>query len=594
MTRLREFTLRPSDGGRLITTQAPENVGPENYVTKNGWRRVDDCEQLRESFDVLNNTTFPYNVIGIWEASRPNGDYTTVIATGDKIYRLDNTTAVPTEIGTGFSATKWQGESIDGYLILNNGVDLPVYFRVEDSAVVPLYELREIGVASVGAMCVANGFLMFGDTRMVSSTDQANWMNGASPYGKYTGTTNDIGFQIIWSDFGKPTNWAPVITGTIQSASKNQVTLQWPSQTFKVGDKLAVVGAGPNGGILGGQTEIPDGVPVTNVSGNVLTLQVPADAALVYPLTVSVTRWADTSTFAGSSKIQDDGSTITVIKPLKQLVVVYRKTGIFTGRFTGEVETPFIFGPAYRGSDVPAYPAAVASVNGDYHVYPTKNRFCYFDGAGTPQVHKTLDDARTRFFVGLSRTFAVDNVDTKEVWFCNGSTILAFDYHSNTASSMGYFPVYAACQTRGSWGFVVVSYDILRKQSLTTFGINDIAFFDTTIQSGFGALNDDHDQKILRGYGAMFSNQSVSKNATVRLYGRDGTNASAELLCTVTHTTPSEVPLVETYFRNVYFQDFVSVAVSSSLTAPLRLLGRTFKVMMLRTNGGTRTDTGNA
>lgn len=584
-------TLRPSDGGRLITTQSPENVGPENYVQKDNWRRVDDCERVREGFDEFPGA-YVSGVLGLWEATRPNGDRATIVATATEIFKITDS-GVDT-LGTGFTATWWQGESIDGYLILNNGNDLPVYFRVEDTAVVPLYELREIGYARVNTLCVANGFLILGGTHQIPSTALTAWMNGATPYGRYTGATNDIGFEIIWSDFGKPTNWAPVISGTIQSANKFSVTLDHPSQAFPVGTRLAVTNAGPNGGILGGQSEIPDGVVVTAVSGAVMTLGTSADAAATYPLTVQVSRWDDTSTFVGSSKIQDDGTDIVCIKPLKQLVVVYRTSGIFTGRFTGEVNSPFIFTPAYRGFDVPVSALSVASVTGDYHVYPTTNRFCYFDGTGAPQIHRTLDDARTLYFSNKTLSFSAENIDTKEIWFGNGSRVLAFDYHTDTASCVPT-PYSAGCQMRYPIGFVAVKDGFLYRQNLSLF--LNIGDYDgmAVLASGISALRDDHEQKILRGYGPLFGKGSGSQTVFSRAYGRDNGNEAATQLDMQTFSSTTTTPLIETYFRNVYFgDDYRIVGNYLTRTAYTTLAGRTFKYIPVATHGGTRTNTGNA
>lgn len=587
---MKEITLRPSDGGRLVTSVSPDAVGPENYVTKDNWRRVDDCEQVREGFDEYAKA-WVSGVIGIWEASRPNGDRATIVATTTSLIKVTDSGA--TTIGSGFTATWWQGESIDGYLVLNNGVDLPVYYRVEDSAVVPLYELREIGFARVNTMTVVNGFLMFGGTHQIPSTELTAWMNGATPYGKYTGVTNDIGFEVIWSDYGKPTNWAPVISGTIQSSNKFSVVLDHPSMAFPVGTRLAVTNAGPNGGILGGQSEIPDGVVVTSVSGSTITLGTSADAAATYPLSVQVSRWDDTSTFVGSSKIQDDGTDIVCIKPLKQQVVVYRKSGIFTGRFTGEVNSPFIFTPGYRGFDVPLSHLAVGSVTGDYHLYPTKNRFCMFDGAGAPRVHQTLDDARLAFFNSQTSAFCAENIDTRELWFGNGSRVLCFDYHTNTASTIN-FGFTCACQTTTSTGFVAAIYGFLYKQNKNTFlhlgGQQSMA----TLRSGFGALRDDHNQKVLRGSGPLFGPCTGVTPVFMQLYGQDNREGSSYLFGE-SISSDSVTPLAETYFRNVYFSDqYVVSGVYPAYTARASIAGRAFKYIPVATHGSTRNNTGNA
>lgn len=574
MARRGAFTLRPSDGGRLITVDAPENVGPENYVEKSGWRRVDDCEQVREAFDTQGLTLA--GVLGVWELIRPNGDVAIVAATATHVYRIEANLSLTT-LGSGYSATWWQGESIDGYLILNNGVDLPCYCRVEMNSTVPLYELRDVGVASARCMTAANGFLLFGNVREIP--DLTTWMNGATPYGKFTGTANNVRYKVMWSDFAKPTNFAPAYNGTIQSATKNQVTLTWATSTLKVGDKLAITNAGPNGSILGGQTEIPDGVVITAISGATITLGTPADAALTYPLSVQVLRYEDTSTFCGSAKIQDDGSEMDVILPLKKLVVIYRGTSIFTGRFTGDVDMPFTFTTAYQGSDIPRYPQAVASVNGDYHVFPTRNRFMYFDGSGAPQVFTPLDNARTEFFdTAVATSFAVQNRDTKEVWFCTPSKVLAFDYHTSTVSTIN-LSVDAAMQTAANGFFAFVDGTYV-KQNMTSFT------GPAVLRGGFGPLGDDHDQKVLRGFGPVFADPTPTPAMQIQLRGREGPGVEADTLVDDTLEYDPDFPLIESFFRNVYFQD--ELTVTGTFSTPLRLMQRLYKMRVVGTVGETR------
>ena len=188
-------------------------------------------------------------------------------------------------------------------------------------------------IAAVGTIVVYNGFLLCADVTEIQSAQLNSWMNGSTPYGVVTaGLTHRIRYKIIWSDFGDARNWAALVAGTIQAANKDRVVLDFPSHAFVAGSKLAVLNAGPNGGTLGGQVGTDDGVPGTGVVGATLVLSTPADATATYPLRVFVTRFADTSTFSGSSSVQDDSSAITRMKSLKGVLVVYRETGIFTGR----------------------------------------------------------------------------------------------------------------------------------------------------------------------------------------------------------------------------------------------------------------------
>lgn len=72
-------------------------------------------------------------------------------------------------IGSGFSENgkRWEAKNINGYLILNNGVDIPVTYRDRESRVKPIYELRDNGIASVGTIGEHNGILVCMDIRQL-------------------------------------------------------------------------------------------------------------------------------------------------------------------------------------------------------------------------------------------------------------------------------------------------------------------------------------------------------------------------------------------------------------------------------------------
>ena len=79
------------------------------------------------------------------------------------------------EIGSGFSGDgkRWEALNINGYLVLNNGVDLPMTYRERDSVVTPIYELRDQGIASVGSIAEHNGILICLDIRQIKDTEGA-------------------------------------------------------------------------------------------------------------------------------------------------------------------------------------------------------------------------------------------------------------------------------------------------------------------------------------------------------------------------------------------------------------------------------------
>jgi hypothetical protein len=592
------LTVRVTDGGRLITVGSSENVGPANYVEKTNWRRLDDKEVRREG-----NLAFPGTLaacIGMWEAVRPNGDRALIGATASQIYRHNGTTW--NSIGSGFTAAYWEGESIDGYLVLNNGTDLPQYYRVEDANVTPLKELREIGVACVGTIAVHNGFLLVGDVTEIIDAELAGIMNSETPYGVVASNkVNRIRYKAGWSDLADPTNWSPIVTATIESADKDEIVLPYPMSAFPVGAKLLVLGAGPGGGALGGQTNFPDGVTVTTVDGATLTINTEADPTLTYPLTVSVLRFADSSTFSGFASIQDDSSGIVKMKTLKSALIVYRETGIFTARYTGIVETPFLFTPGYRGENVPAWRNAIADVEGDYHVYATRNKFYFFDGAGNPQVHRVLDDARSLFFANTgSQPFATLNRATNEVWFCNAVGVLAFDFLHNTASWIDQVYTAAVYLETEKKFLHAISTNILQYGRLA--GANAALTYlragavpnIASLTHGYGKWPmrengrpaEDFSEVDLLGYLPLLDSGAGNVQITITLRGKDNVADADETLFTEVLATPRTEPLIPAFYRNIYYQDRIQV--TSAADAAFAIVGAAWQFNPVNSRGITR------
>lgn len=157
-------------------------------------RTLDDDPNASSALYLIDQEEDPQDINLIARAVRPNGDTAIIAGTPTTLYRqmvfndpkvyedgVFETTGVGTPIyslyngdweiiGSGFSenARRWQWVNINGYMVLNNGVDLPVTFRVENAEVEPIYELRESGVASVGWISAFNGVLFCSDIRQLT------------------------------------------------------------------------------------------------------------------------------------------------------------------------------------------------------------------------------------------------------------------------------------------------------------------------------------------------------------------------------------------------------------------------------------------
>lgn len=215
------LTVTPASGGQLITRAAAADAGIAHYTKKRLWRRDLSDEILREGHDYFNPLpdeddyqTFPFpDPSGaalklIHVVRRPNGEAAIIAGTQTTLYRF-NTNLLgyfedpplyvdgvndgpsgafqpyfeePTRwqiIGSGFSASgrRWEVVDINGTTIFNNGVDLPVAYRVEWRSVVPLYELREQGVVCVGTISESNGILVAGDVTELQEDDLDTVLN---------------------------------------------------------------------------------------------------------------------------------------------------------------------------------------------------------------------------------------------------------------------------------------------------------------------------------------------------------------------------------------------------------------------------------
>lgn len=208
-----QLTVKPADGGTLVTRASSADVGAPRYTAKVNWRRDLTDEMTREGWDYFNPLpnevdfqTFPFPggsspINLIHHVRRPNGESAIVVGNATTLYRFNTvlegyTTAdyasgvldgpvgallqpyfaVPTRwqiIGSGFSPNgrRWEAVDVNGSTIFSNGVDLPVEYRVEYWEAKPLYELREQGVISVGTIGEESSIFMGADVTDIQSED---------------------------------------------------------------------------------------------------------------------------------------------------------------------------------------------------------------------------------------------------------------------------------------------------------------------------------------------------------------------------------------------------------------------------------------
>lgn len=227
--------IRVIDGGRLITSHSLENIGGSNWSRKLNMRRVTrDSEGRTEGWGkFLGATQYVFDgtesVLVLAELVRPNGDRVIVGASRTKIKKYDTVSATWTSINGALTFSslgkRWQSCTINGYLCLNNGVDLPVSYRVEDAAVTPIYEMRQVGYARVGRICEYNGFLMIADLSKIKSFQLDAWMNGYGSFTTTTTTAKAASWSVVLGDHRtlfNVTTGASAITVTLPTLTANQ------------------------------------------------------------------------------------------------------------------------------------------------------------------------------------------------------------------------------------------------------------------------------------------------------------------------------------------------------------------------------------
>ena len=237
-------------GGRLITSFSANAVGPADMVQKINWRRDRTDEIRREGyvkFDPLAGPVDEYifdaalTCLRIVELVRGDGTKAILGFSRSTVRLFDNTAGTWSTIGSGYSSSgkRWQVVTIDGTLVANNGVDLPIYWNIGDAAVTPMAELREVGIACVGRICENNGFLIIADITEIYSDVLQLFMRGWSTFTVDATQAKAADFSINNSTENKDqfnvTTAASTITATLPAS---------PPTDFYVWIKKADAGAG--------------------------------------------------------------------------------------------------------------------------------------------------------------------------------------------------------------------------------------------------------------------------------------------------------------------------------------------------------------
>jgi len=665
--RYTNISVSPSKGGALLSRVSASQAGINNYLVKRDWRRDSDYEMRREGYDYfgdfdgleIGSQPFPAG-IGVNEpitlihlARSRIGKTQVVVGTQTSLYVfialefeyvLDSTSSLNPyvepvsvaggtepffaflewqQIGTGFSSSgrRWEAANINGYTVFNNGVDLPVYWRIGDSTVSPMTELRDLGVAHVGTICAFSNILMIGDIREIPTSTHDAWMNGSSPYGAYPDgqSTDRYQYRLLWSAINEPTHVGVVVEGT-STAGSTTLTMDWPSESFIADDKVVVIGAGTAGGNLY--------TTVSSVSGTSLVLADPTPTATTSAL---VQRQSAIGSISGYDDLEDDASGILKMAELMGQLVIYKDTASFLAKYTGVASAPFQFTrmPTSPGRTL-YYKNSLTVIDGKYHIYAGRNAFYQFDlQTRQPREIPLLDACSDVFFddvnVNISNTdsiFSSLNPSTKEVWFSFPSSTedksLCLDIRYNTASTTSIDITSAAPVKRPTLNIVPVETEdwfvmgtsngtVLIygnvDQPLTQWGNKNEIFYrrssksdlvsteayTSTLSAGLSDFGDQFNEKDLRSYLPNLSSQQDSLTdlgLSVRIFSSQSQTGTETLVVDHLVDEPNE-NLVSLFARAHNFRDEILIAGKDN---PVKLASRTYEVSKVGSRSGIRRD----
>lgn len=659
MARFSNISYSPVDGGRLMSRASDSVAGAANYSVKRDWRRNLDHEQRREGYDYFGDFSglavgtqpFPSTeeITLVHMVRSPTGKTMVVVGTKSALhvfnaleyeYVLDPSASNNPyvdgvgldpyfsylewqTIGSGYSADgrRWEAANVNGYTVFNSGVDLPVVWRIGWTAVKSLTELRDLGVASVGTISAFGNVMMLGDIREIPTANHTTWMNGSTPYGSYpAGQSIDrYQYRLLWSSINNPAEYGVVVNSS-STANSVTLTMDFPSESFKVGDDIIIAGAGTAGGNLT--------TKVSNISGTTLTMQ---DPAVTTTTSALLQKLSSLGSITGYDDLEDDASGILKMGELGGQLVIYKDTSNFLARYTGTISVPFQFErlPITPGATL-YYKNTLEIVDGQYHIYAGRNAFYKFDIRNRqPKEVGMLDLCSDLMFgdagVNISTTdsiFSAHNASTKEVWFCfpgeGSDRALCYDYRYDTVSTTSMKVTAAATVKRPTLNIVpvetedwfvmgnsegtVLIYGLVDK-ALSEWGNKTSIFYrrddrtnttDTdpyvsTLSSGLSNFGDNFNEKDIRSYMLYLSSEQdslTSLGIRVKLYGAETQTGTQVLLANHQIDEPNE-NLVSLFGRHHNFKDEVIVEGKDNSVA---IAARMFELSKVNSKSAIRRD----
>lgn len=457
-------------------------------------------------------------------------------------------------IGSDFTALnnhRWEAKNINGYVLFNNGIDLPQSYHLLEFETQPLHELREQGVAFVGCMEEIAGIPVFADIAAIKE----GLLQGVMEAIDYTGFANGqevninrIHYDVLWGDPVSPLRFGSTVPGAI-TAGERTLTLAYRFSSLKPYDSVRINGAGENGGDL-----------VTTLlykTGD--NVWITSDEAVTTVTAASVGKSDAASLITGHFEVKDDVSPVIRLSRLQNRLVVAKPDGFVVAEYTGVATRPFIFERVYSGEEGLHWRWTLTELN-DKLIYAGKDEFYEFDLVGRrPEQHRTLSLSSNIFFDAVATArqddvFVSNNGLTKELWFHFPSDTedkaLCYDYKPRDLGG-------GRCTTLGTSYSAAGMIDVPRStiqhepvprwfllgtcpggqilrylydQTGPTGWTRRDAEYNSELWSGLADFGDEENAKEVKEYLLMMASQSPNTAVRLSLYGADNANGDlAEL-----------------------------------------------------------------
>lgn len=613
------ITVNTNDGGRLWPDLPPARIGPANYDEKINFRREDGEEVKNAGWDFpaptpewigdgLMDFDDGHPCEEMRTVRRANGKVAIVGCGAGKIKYFDYDGNAWVTIGSGYSTAAdagfrfWQIVDIASYAVFNNGRDLPCTWQIGDGAVVPLYEMREAGYASVGDICEFNGILRCADILEINDADQAAVMSDPLPYKTIVdgASTTRINFRRIWSNVGDPRDFAASTPGSISAAS-NIVTLDYPMASLQVGDTVLVLGAGTAGGNL--RTSLD----AISLDGLTLTL---GDDASTTVTGAAVQKNTALETIVGFDDLDDDGSAVIRQMVLKNRLISLKASGhVFEEYYDGDLDRPFIAERMCRTPRALRFPRALINVKDRYLLFPSDRHFYrYSIGSQELLEDETLFGAEKELFfsriAGLDKyeVFAADNGCTGEALFAYRWNAYEESYYgANRALAVNYNEGNESCAEVDDFNFTCaatvqkpiagLACDEIEQWFLmgdangkvTLWGETNLEVltllrygeaFRASLGGGLLVAGSDTKPKYVRRFSLLPSDPVSAGSVELTIYGAKATNAAPVALVTKTLANPIFPGVANLHYRKPYFK----YRLTSDADVPLRIAGHVWEI----------------